>query len=265
MADLLHDGLLLPAVLIFLVSGALQGASGFGMAVVAVPLLATMMPPQIAIPATVLASIVVSLLMIFRYRQHCDWNRAAWLGVPALLLAPLGVHLLKILTADQLRLSLGVVLIASTLLHYLLARNGNGAAADLPKPPPSRVKTVAVGGISGVIGGALGMTGPLLADHLIGTGIKREDFNITLNLIFLASSVWRTGLYFVQNVMTGRTLMLGLIALPAAVGGALLGGLLGGKIKNESFAGFIHLLLLAIGIWMLIEGARGCAFCASGG
>ena len=137
------------------------------------------------------------------------------MAVPLLILvmAPFGVHLLKILTAAQLKLGLGLVLIASTSAHFFKsgAKGGSVAAGPVMHSP---VTTVCVGGISGVFGGALGMTGPLLADHLIKTGIRSEGFKVTLNLVFVLSAIWRTGLYLQQDILSGHTLMLGLTAVP---------------------------------------------------
>lgn len=244
------ESVLLPAAGIFLISGTLQGVSGFGLALVAVPVLASFVEPQIAVPVATLAGGAVAALMIARFRQHCDWGRAAWLGVPALCIAPFGVHLLKALTASQLRLGLGVVLIGSALFSFFR----KAPAPDAPRT--SRLGSVCVGGFSGVLGGALGMTGPLLADYLIKSGIRREEFSITLNLIFVASAAWRTGLYFAQGLMTGPALQVACLAVPVALTGAAIGILISRRIKNEAFVRFVNVLLVAIGIWMIVEGAR---------
>ena len=100
------------------------------------------------------------------------------------------------------------------------------------------------------------MTGPLLADYLNKCGIQPNEFRITLNLIFLASSIWRTGLYVARDVLTGKTLWLSLIAIPAVMTGALLGWVWGRKIKQETFTTSINWFLLLIGIGMLIQGQR---------
>lgn len=282
MLELWNDGILLPALAIFLISAVLQGASGFGMALIAVPLLTLLMSPKMAVPATTLASVIVSGIIVVQLWRHCDWPRAAWLGIPALLTAPFGVHLLKVLTSEQLCLGLGVVLVLSAVVSLLAQRRaqaaagvvrvvvlaepaaGSAAAAGVVPDEPvanASVRTnpaaaLAVGGVSGVLGGALGMTGPLLADYLNKSGIHPDEFRITLNLIFLASSVWRMGLYMAQGVLTGPTWWLAAAAIPVAVGGALLGGVLGRRIRRETFVIAVNWMLLFIGIGMLIQSQR---------
>jgi uncharacterized membrane protein YfcA len=255
MIELFHSDLLVPALCIFLVSSMLQGATGFGMGLIAIPLLTLLLDPKIVVPATTIASMAVSLMIIVQLHQHCDWRRAAWLGVPALLTAPLGVHLLKILTSRQLCTGLGVVLIASASVSlWQRWRSGRTTGSAAPNTDIRPVGSVAVGSVSGVIGGALGMTGPLLADYLNKSGIRPEEFRITLNLIFVASSTWRTGLYVARDILTGQTLWLALAAVPAVILGATLGSVLGRRIRREAFTVSINWFLLLIGIAMLLQG-----------
>lgn len=246
-----------PALAVFLVSAMLQGASGFGMALLAVPLLTLLVDPKVAVPAVTMAGMAVSALTVIQLWRHCDWRRAAWLGIPALLAAPFGVHLLKVLTSQQLCFGLGVVLILSSVVSLCQKqRSCEGAAAAGRAARIGPVGSVAVGGFSGVLGGALGMTGPLLADYLNKSGIRPDEFRITLNLIFLASSVWRTGLYAAQHVMTGPTLWLAAGAIPVAALGAFVGGVAGRRIRPETFTNSVNWMLLLIGIGMLVQSWR---------
>lgn len=97
---------------------------------------------------------------------------------------------------------------------------------------------------------------PLLADYLNKSGIRPNEFRITLNLIFLASSVWRMGLYVTEGILTGSTLCLAIMALPAVFAGVRFGGAIGRRIRQESFTTFINWLLLVIGIGMLLQSRR---------
>lgn len=257
MIETLNIDLLVLIAITILLGAILQGLSGFGLVLLAVPLLATFMLPQVAVPVASFASLAAALMMIFQYRAHCNWVRVAWLGIPALLLSPFGVYLLTILNTQELHLLIGIVLIGSTTIYFgskliIKAENSDYDIISLEKMS-SRLNTVCIGAVSGILGGTLGMTGPLLANHLIKTGIRREEFKATLNLIFVLSASWRICLYFVQDVMTGQTLILGLFTLPVTIIGILIGQQLGKLIKKQSFVSFIHLLIALIGIWQLIE------------
>lgn len=253
MMEFFHSDALLPTLCIILVSSSVQGMSGFGMGLIAIPLLTLLMEPKMVVPATTLASMAISAMIIVQLHQHCDWRRAAWLGIPALLAAPFGVHLLKVLTSEQLCTGLGAVLMVNAVLS-LWQRWRTRHHPPLPQALHIRpVGSIVVGGISGVIGGAVGMTGPLLADHLNKSGIQPEAFRITLNLIFIASSTWRTGLYFANGILAGPTLGLAAAALPAAIVGAAIGGRLGRRVRPDAFTTSINWFLLLVGLCLILE------------
>jgi uncharacterized protein len=251
-----------PAAAIVLGSAAFQGASGFGMALIALPLLMALAGPQMAVPIITLAALIPPLVVLRVYRRHWEPGLSAWLGVPTLLTAPFGVHLLKIMTEPQLKMSLGAVLVGSAAWHFLKAKlfprtfGETKVLAPGEKPRHSRVICVLIGAFSGVLGGAMGMTGPLIADFLIKSGISREAFKATLNLVFLASAVWRTGLYFWQGVTTGGALGIGVTLMPLALLGTMIGLLADKKIPASKFVGYTQAMLLLIGAWLFVNGWR---------
>ena len=72
-------------ILILFLATLVRSALGFGEALIAVPLLAFVMPIEVAAPTAVLVSITVALIIVIQ-----DWNRvhvssAFWLVVPTFL------------------------------------------------------------------------------------------------------------------------------------------------------------------------------------
>jgi uncharacterized protein len=193
------------------------------------------------------------------YHRFWQPRLTLWLGIPTLLTAPFGVHLLKIMTAPQLKMALGAVLVGSAVWHFMKVKLFPQTFAEVKlapgeAPTHSRVICLLIGAFSGVLGGAMGMTGPLLADYLIKSGIGREAFKATLNIVFLASAIWRTALYFVQGVSTSDALQIGAVLMPVALAGTLLGLSLDKKIPAKKFVGYTQAALLVLGIWLFING-----------
>jgi len=256
MPDIFSIEMLIPIIIIVFFSATVQGISGFGMGLIAVPLLAILVMHQIAVPLVTGTAIVVSTIIVLKYKAHIAWKKMLWLGIPAMCLSPFGVHLLLILETHQLQYLLGTILLLDTVLYFngvlKTKKNGEKPANSKLKIPQNAV-SVFIGAISGILGGALGMTGPLLANHLIKTGIQREEFKVTLNLIFLFSAIWRTILYFVQDVMKPETIKLGLYVIPVAILGIIVGGQLGKYIPNKQFVLYIHLFIGLIGVWQFVQ------------
>jgi uncharacterized membrane protein YfcA len=253
--ELLQLSWFLPGLLVVFVTAAFQGATGFGMALLAVPLMMALSTPHIAVPFVTLTALSSIIAMIVRYRAHADRSLILWLAVPSLVTAPAGVYALLVMTHGQLSAAVGAILVASGTWALFkkrreaLALAEAGGTAAAPKPP-SRVKYVVVGGVSGVLGGALGMTGPLLAEYLISSGISRDAFKVTLNWIFLLSALWRVGLYIQTDVLSQEVLLAALAGVPIAYLGARVGMQLDRYLPTQRFQTCVQCALVLIGVWL---------------
>ncbi|HEY1587600.1 MAG TPA: sulfite exporter TauE/SafE family protein [Polyangia bacterium] len=68
---------------------------GFGEALIAVPLLALIVPVKVAAPVAVLASIVIAAFAVVRDWRHIELRSTAWLVGSTLFGLPVGLLLLK--------------------------------------------------------------------------------------------------------------------------------------------------------------------------
>src|SRR5438067_12323146 len=73
----------------------IRSAFGFGEALVAVPLLALLMPVEVAAPLAVLLSITVAAIVVAQDWRHVHLRSAGWLVLSTLAGIPLGLWLLK--------------------------------------------------------------------------------------------------------------------------------------------------------------------------
>src|SRR5438128_4718875 len=84
---------LLVLAVIFLAT-LIRSAFGFGEALVAVPLLALMMPVEVAAPVAVLVSITVAAVVLAQDWRQVHFRSAMWLLLFTLLGTPLGLVML---------------------------------------------------------------------------------------------------------------------------------------------------------------------------
>ena len=97
----------------------IRSAVGFGEALIAVPLLALLIPVEVAAPLAVLVSITVAGVVVVQ-----DWNKvevrsAAWLILSTLFGIPFGVMLLKLVAEPVVKTILAVIII--TFSSYCLS------------------------------------------------------------------------------------------------------------------------------------------------
>ena len=135
-----------------LAGGFVTGLAGFGTGLVAAGVWFHALEPGTVPPLVALVSIGGQAVASLFVRHAFDRRRAGPYLIGGVLGVPLGVAVLAVASPEALKLAVGLLLVAYTLLSMM---------ARLPKPPPSRAADAAVGLGGGVLGGFAGLSGPL--------------------------------------------------------------------------------------------------------
>src|SRR5579864_5195153 len=116
------------AGVLFLAS-AIRSSLGFGEALVSVPLMALVLPVDVAAPLAVLVSITIALIVVVEDWKHVHVRSAAWLVVSTIAGIPLGLWMLKSVPEMVVKVILGLVIIGFSM-HALLGRSYRSLAND---------------------------------------------------------------------------------------------------------------------------------------
>lgn len=198
------------AGLVVACGGLLQGLIGFGLALVAVPLLALLDPALVPVPVLVVAS-AHAMLSLVREFGHVDWRGVGWAMLGRLPGTVVGIWIVDSLDPQ----SFGVVVGAAVLVCVLLS-----AVSWRPQPTPPSLVTAGVA--SGSFGTATSIGGPMVA--LLYQNQTGPQVRATLAAFFtLGSVVSIIGLTATGNV-TAHQLWAGLALIPFLVAGFLLSG-----------------------------------------
>jgi uncharacterized membrane protein YfcA len=222
----------------------IRSAFGFGEALVAVPLLALLVPVEVAAPLAVLLSVTVAAVVVLE-----DWRRvhfaSAWRLVVATLFGiPFGLWLLTAVPDPVVKAVLAVVIIAFSA--YCLAR------ATPPTLHNDRMAWV-FGFAAGVLGGAYGINGPPLVVYASLRRWPAGQFRATLQAYFLpASAVGLVG-YWLAGVWGSAVTRYYVLSLPVAAIAILLGRGLHRRMTGASFLRYVHVALIATGVALLVE------------
>lgn len=137
---------------IIALGGFTQGLTGFGLALVSVPLLSLTIDVKMAVPIAGIFGWLVTFPIVWKMRQHVEWKVGTILFLGSLPGSYLGADLLKRLPAEVILISMGVVLIASSLYSMR-------AAQPLFKKASNGLSVI-VGFFSGALGASVGEPGP---------------------------------------------------------------------------------------------------------
>lgn len=225
----------------------IRSAFGFGEALIAVPLLALVVPVEVAAPVCVLASITVALIAVVQDWRKIHLHSAMWLVLPTLLGIPLGLVLLKAVPEPIVKAILGTVIIAFST-YSLLGRTHRELKTD---------KTAWLFGFgAGILGGAYGMNGPPLVVYGSLRGWSPQHFRATLQGYFLPASVAGMWGYSVAGLWTPAVTRFYLLSLPLVVLATFLGRAINHRMNAHQFLRYVHSGLIVIGVILLIQAAR---------
>ena len=231
------------AAIIFLAT-MIRSTFGFGEALVAVPLLALIIPVQIAAPVAVLVSVTVALIVVVQDRAHIQFRSAGLLAFSTLFGIPLGLLLLRILPESVVKSTLALI-IAGFSAFSLLRPNGRELKDD-------RFAWL-FGFGAGILGGAYGMNGPPLAVYGSLRRWPPGKFRATLQAYFLPASAAGMVGYWVTGLWTPAVNHYYLYALPGVVLATLLGRIANRRISAGKFLRYVHFGLIAIGAVLLAQ------------
>jgi len=222
-------------------------AFGFGEALVAVPLLALIIPVQVAAPVAVLISILVAGFVVIRDWKHIHLASAAKLIISTFFGIPLGLLLLKFGSEVLVKSLLAFVLFTFAL--YSLLRPRKVSLHD------DRYAWL-FGFLAGVCGGSYGVNGPPLAIYGSLRGWEPEKFRATLQGYFLpASFVGMCGYYF-AGLWTREVNVLFVYSLPAVALGILFGRLVSRHLHPQRFTRVVNFGLIVIAFILLAQVLR---------
>jgi uncharacterized membrane protein YfcA len=222
----------------------IRSAFGFGEALVAVPLLALVIPVDVATPVAVLMSITVAAVVVAQ-----DWHKihlgSAWrLVLSSLLGIPLGLLLLLVVADSVVKLILAAVIIGFSL--YGLFRRSPLQLKD------DRLAWL-FGFLAGIFGGAFGMNGPPLVVYGVLRRWSPEQFRATLQGYFLPASLIGMAGYWFTDLWVPAVTRYFLLALPLGVAAILLGRVVNRRLKGQVFLKYVHVGLVVVGLVLLVQ------------
>ncbi len=224
-----------------------RSALGFGEALVAVPLLALVMPVTVAAPIAALVSITVAAVVVVQDWRQVHWSSAARLVLATLAGIPIGLMLLTRAPEPLVKSVLALVIIVFSMqalrgpAGWRLAGEGGAWIFGLA---------------AGVLGGAYGMNGPPLAVYGSARQWSPSQFRATLQGYFLPASAAGMIGYWSIGLWTSSVTRLYLTSLPVVVVAIVLGRMVNKRMSGRRFAVAVYMSLLAIALLLLIQSAR---------
>ena len=226
-------------------AGLVRGFSGFGAAMVFVPIVSALRSPQDAVVLLFLIDAVAALPLLPGGLSRCAWREVLPLALGATICMPLGVALLKIADPDAMRWTVSLMILAAIAV---LASGWRYRAV------PSFPTTTAVGGLAGFTSGLAGMAGPPIVLFMLGGPNDAGTVRANIVVFFALSTLVGAAAYLAHGMITRATLLAALLLLPGYALGVRLGARSFGLASPDTFRRAAYLIcgtaaLLAMPFW----------------
>lgn len=226
-------------------AGLVRGFSGFGSAMIFVPIASALQTPAVAVVLLFLVDTAVSLPLLPPAFVRCVWREVAPLALGAALLVPVGVELLLWADPPTLRWVISLlVLLFTALLASGWRRRGE---ASVPV-------ALLIGGSAGLAGGLASLYGPPVV--LFWMSGRHDTVTVRANILALFGllTVVSAATYLENGMITDVVLATAVPLAPIYGIGILLGALVFRWAPERAFRAVALLLcgataLLSLPLW----------------
>ena len=230
-----------------------RGAFGFGAGLPNVLLMSLIVPPHQAVILHSTATLISQLQLLPQGVRDGDWQISKHLIFGFFFATIAGVLLFSFLNEDQLKISIGLLLLIIMLADLANILDRLSVHINLQRPSVP----IFYGAFSGFIGAiAGGGTGYFLAAYLKWATKSPISFRGTNLLMAIFYGLWRFFLLVIAGWVGWQTLLNALILVPAVLLGGMLGRLLSQRLKTATFYRGVQLILILAAILLMAKGLK---------
>ena len=201
-AATLADRRFIAAVVIAALSGFVRGFSGFGSALIYIPLIAAVYEPRIAAPTLLLIDLVGSAPFTVRELPGCNWREVVPVTTAAALAVPFGT--MALIWIDPIVLRWFIAVLVLGLLAVL-------ASGWRYHGKPTLAVSIAVGLFAGFGSGAVQIAGPAVIVFWLGGASNAATVRANLMVFFLLMGFITGTAYVAQGIITADVLALSVL------------------------------------------------------
>lgn len=229
---------------IVLVAAMLQTLSGFGFAMVLMPVAVHLVGIYTAAPFVAAVALSLYAINLVRQRRALDWSELWRLGLVAASGAPVGIWLIARIDEQIIRTALGVLL-AGYALYALLGQK--------KKKPIGQRWAYVSGFAAGCLGGAYNIPGPPLILYGSLRQWPHQRFRAVLQAIFLVNGLIVVSMHLLTHHYTHAVRTLLWPAFPALLGGVILGAQLDRHLHPHHLRTLIMVLIFVLGLSLIVR------------
>ena len=228
-----------------LLASFLQGITGFGFALIAVPLLSLFIPEIRNItPIIVIYSFLTNIIIVYKSRHYIDFKKIIPLIIFGIIATPIGTYLLLYVKVNTLKIIIGSII---TFTAFAMFKNSK------IKIKNQSLSYGIVGLLSGFLNGSTGLSGPPVVLFLTNQNTDKEIFRANLTFYGISTNIFAIIIFSVEGIINTSVLNFTLLYLPALIIGVLAGIKISTKINQIIFRNLTIYLIAFLGLYTVIS------------
>jgi uncharacterized membrane protein YfcA len=221
------------------IAGTARGFSGFGGALIFMPLASTVISPMVAAPLHLVFDAVMTFPLIPKAFHEANRGRVYVMVAGTAIGAPIGAWLLVHSDPDTARWGISIIILC--MLSVLMSGwRYHGT--------PHHGITAAFGVLSGFVSGLSQMGGPPVVAYWLGTETQLGRIRASILLTFALSTIFQAISYFVGGILIQKAILAGLIVGPAYGLGLYAGNHMFGMASELAFRRICYALIIGAAI-----------------
>ncbi len=230
---------LIPAVFIILAASLVKSTTGFGFAMVSMPLLLLLWDPSHVVPILLPLMITIDALIVAQNRRQLEFRRVAPMAAAGAVGIPMGTYALLSVPTQALKLGVaGLILVSAVLLlrevTITLSRE--------------RLASGIAGFLSGLLITSTALSGPPVALFMINQQWAKHTFRNSLGLFFLSQDIFAIISLTATGALHTGTLRVSAMLWPSVLLGYLIATLLLPHISQRTFLRTTALVVMAAAV-----------------
>lgn len=224
-----------------------RGVSGFGAALITMPVLSGLTSIDVAAPLVAIIGLTNDTVLCLYYRRSFEWGIVTKLWMGSILGIPVGFLILRVFPGNQMISVLGLLITAYAI--YALFE---------PKIPVLKAQRwlYGTGFLCGALGGSYNIPGPPIILYGNSQRWSQEKFKSTLSIFFCGNALLVVSGHVAESHYPIAVLQQYLITIPSVIVGLSVGTVLSKFFNPLMFRRAVLMILMVIGIRLFVLGLQ---------
>lgn len=233
--------------MVVLITHFLEGITGFGCTVLALPFAIALLGIKVAVPTLAILGLLLCLYIVIIARNDIVWKEYFTIAIFVGLGLPIGIWLFGNVNESILKTILALFMVIVSIRGLYTSFHKSTKII----PVPSFILKLLLF-LGGCIHGAFSSGGPLVIIYATRAFHDKNHFRATLCMLWVTLNSILVVQYGLNGIITKNVLTTLLISLPFLAAGAVLGNWAHHKIKSTFFTKLVYGVLFLSGIFMFV-------------